>query len=127
MMAPGWIESVVREFGRGAGIGDFALNERGVAGFRFENGVRLHLEYLGGELAVSAAVPAANDAATARRILACAHPEARFGAPVRAGYLARTGCAVFAVRLAGQEVTLPVLNTVFGALWRVATEFGGAS
>ena len=43
MMAPGWIESVVREFGRGAGIGGFALNERGVAGFRFENGVRLHL------------------------------------------------------------------------------------
>ena len=29
MRAPNWIEGVVRDFGRGAGIGDFALNDRG--------------------------------------------------------------------------------------------------
>ena len=46
---------------------------------------------------------------------------------MRAGYLAKPGCAVFAVRQASEDVTLPVLNTVFGALWRVATEAGGVS
>ena len=38
MRAPNWIEGVVRDFGRGAGIDDFALNDRGAAAFRFENG-----------------------------------------------------------------------------------------
>ena len=46
---------------------------------------------------------------------------------MRAGYLAKSGCAVFAVRLTAQDVTLPALDAVFGALWRVATEFGGVS
>ena len=127
MTAPNWIAAVVRDFGRGAGIGDFALNERGVAAFRFENGVSLRFEYTGGEFVVATTVHAANGAATARRILASAHPDARFGAAVRAGYLAKSGSAVFAVRIASQDVTLPVVNSVFGALWRVATEFGGVS
>ena len=125
MTAPDWIAAAVRDFGRGAKIGDLALNERGVAAFRFENGISLRFEYTGGELVMAATVPAASDAATARRLLAYAHPEAHFGAAVRAGYLAKAGCAVFAVRLTAQDVTLPVLNTVFGAIWRVATEFGG--
>lgn len=127
MMAPDWIAAAVRDFGRGVGIGDFSLSDRGTAAFRFENGVSLRFEYAGGELVMATAAPAANDAATARRILACAHPDARFGAAVRAGYLARSGCAVFAVRIAAPDVTLPVINANFGVLWRVATEFGGVS
>ena len=127
MMAPDWIAAAVRDFGRGVGIGDFSLSDRGAAAFRFENGVSLRFEYAGGELVMATAAPAANDAATARRILACAHPDARFGAAVRAGYLARSGCAVFAVRIAAPDVTLPVINANFGVLWRVATEFGGES
>lgn len=127
MTALGWIEAAVRDFGRGAGVGDLALNERGAAAFRFENGISLRFEYTGGELVMATSVPVANGPAAARRILACAHPDARFGVRVRAGYLAKSGCAVFAVRLAAQDVTLPVLDSVFGALWRVATEFGGAS
>ncbi|MBQ9725947.1 MAG: hypothetical protein IJ783_06370 [Kiritimatiellae bacterium] len=125
MKAPEWIAATVRDFGRGAGIGDFSLNDRGAAAFRFENGVALRFEWREGELVVATTVPCPGDAAAARRILACAHPAARFGAPVRSGYLARSGCAVFAVRIAEQDVTLPLVDSVFGALWRVATEFGG--
>lgn len=127
MTAPKWIEAAVRDFGRGAGLGNFALNERGVAAVRFENGIVLRFEYALGELVVAMTVPAANTANTARRILAYSHPDARYGAKVRAGYFARSGCAVFAVRLAPGDVTLPVLDTTFGALWRVATEAGGAA
>ena len=127
MTAPDWITAAVRDFGRGAGIPDFALDACGVAAFRFENGVSLRFEYAGGELVMATDVRAANSSATARRLLGYAHPDARFGVKVRAGYLAKSGSAVFAARLAAQDVTLPVLNAVFQSLWRVATEFGGAS
>ena len=127
MTAPSWINAVIADFARAAGIGDFALNDRGSAALRFENGASLRFEYREGELVVAATVPAANDAPTARRILAYAHPDARHGVAVRAGYLAKSGCAVFAVRLAYQEVTLPVLSATFDALWRVATEFGDST
>ena len=119
MRAPNWIEGVVRDFGRGAGIDDFALNDRGAAAFRFEYGRE--------ELVLLVSVPCANGPAAARRLLAFAHPDARFGAHVRACYLAKSGCAAFAVRLAATEVTMPALNAAFGALWRVAKEFGGAA
>ena len=72
-------------------------------------------------------VPAANGPATARRLLSYAHPDARHGARVRACYLAKSGCAAFAVRLAAADVTLPAVDAAFGALWRVAKEFGGAA
>lgn len=127
MTAPSWIDTAVRDFGRGAGLEDFALNDRGVAAVRFENGLALRFEYALGELVVAMTVPLPNTAESARRILACSHPDARYGAKVRAGYLAKAGCAVFAVRQAPGDVTLPVLNTVFGALWRIATEAGGAA
>ena len=127
MTAPNWIETAVRDFGRGAGLENFALNGRGVAAVRFESGISLRFEYALGELVVAMTVPVANTPETARRILAYSHPDARYGAKVRAGYLAKPGCAVFAVRQASEDVTLPVINTVFGALWRVATEAGGAA
>ena len=127
MRAPNWIEGVVRDFGRGAGVGDFALNDRGAAAFRFENGYTLRFEYGREDLVLLVSVPCANGPATARRLLAYAHPDARFGAHVRACYLAKSGCAAFATRLASTEVTMPALNAAFGALWRVAKEFGGAA
>ena len=125
MTAPSWINAVIGDFARAAGIGGLALNERGAAAFRFENGVTLRFEYRAGELVVAAAVPAANDAATARRLLAYAHPDAR--PAVRAGYLVKAGCAVFAVRIPEQDVTLPAVNVAFDTLWRIATEFGGVA
>ncbi len=127
MMAPPWIEAVVRDFGRAAGLGDFALNAQGVAALRFENGVALRFEFTGDELAIATTVPAPGDPASARRILAFSHPSARFGFKVRSGQLAKSGAAVFAVRLAAQDVTLPAVNAVFGVLWHIATEMGGAA
>jgi type III secretion system chaperone SycN len=127
MTAPNWIDAAVRDFGRGAGLADFALNAQGAAAVRFENGLSLRFECAGGELVVAVTAPAARTAEAARQILAWAHPDARTGFRVRAGYLAKSGCAVFAVRLAFEDVTLPVLNSVFGALWRVAMEAGGAA
>lgn len=127
MTAPTWIEGAVRDFGRGAGLADFSLGERGVAAVRFENGRTLRFEFTGEELVVAVTAATVCDESAARRILSCAHPDARFGARIRAGYLAKSGCAVFAARLAAGDVTLPVLNTVFDALWRAASEAGGAA
>lgn len=126
--APDWIDAAVRDFGRGAGLDSFALNERGVAALRFEDGRALGFEYANEELAVSMSAPARNDAATARRILAAAHPSAAWGGlRVRAGYLEKTGCAVFAVRLAARDVTRPALERAFAVLWRIASECGGTA
>ena len=125
MMAPSWIEAAVRDFGRAAGLNDLSLNKRGTAAMRFENGMGLRFEYVEGEFVVAATVAVPAEAAVVRRILGFAHPEARFGVRVRAGYLARHGQAVFAVRLAAQDVTQPVINLAFGALWRIAEEMGG--
>jgi type III secretion system chaperone SycN len=127
MSAPAWLESLVRDFGKGAGLPDFALNERGAAALSFENGATLRFEYDGEALAVAMTVPCRPDPAKARAILACAHPDARYGLRVRAGYLARRGTAVFAVRLEERAVTLPLVNQAFAVLWRIALETGGAA
>ena len=127
MTVPDWIAAAVRDFGKGAGAGGLALGAAGTASLRFANGFSLRFECVESGLAVSIHVPAANDPGTAGRILSYAHPDARYGVAVRAGYLAKPACAVFAVRIAAGDVTLPALNTVFDVLWRIAAEFGGAS
>lgn len=128
MSAPVWMESLVREFGKGAGLPDLALNDRGTAALAFENGAFLRFEYAEGTLAVSMTVPSRIDAAHAAAILSQAHPDARRGAfRIRAGYLANRGRAIFAVRLAEREATLPLLDQVFAALWAAAREYGGAA
>lgn len=125
MMAPEWIDALVRQFGQSAGLSSFTLNDRGAASVTFETGVSLRFEYARETLTVFVTVPSRNDAGAARRMLAYAHPAARRGFTVRAGYLAKAGRAIFAVRLQEREVTLPALNAVFAELWRIATEFGG--
>ncbi len=127
MTAPAWIESVVRDFGEAAGLDGLALNDRGAAALSFENGYGLRLEHSFDSLAVALTVPVRLDAAAAARLLSYARPEARYGFKLRAGYLAKTGCAVLAARLSDREVTLPALNAVFSALWTIAQEFGGAA
>ena len=101
MMAPTWIEAVVREFGQAAGLSDLALNERGAAAIAFENGAALRLEYAFDSLAVALTLPMRLDPRSAAHLLACAHPEARYGFKLRTGYLAKGGRAVLAARLAG--------------------------
>lgn len=128
MSAPVWMESLVKEFGKGAGLPDFAFSDLGVAALSFENGASLRFEYAEGELAVSMTVPSPIDSARAGALLSHAHPDARRGAfRIRTGYLASRGRALFAVRLAEREATLPLLNQVFAALWAAAREYGGTS
>ena len=127
MTAPAWIEAVVRDFGKAAGLSGLALNDRGVAAIAFENGAALRLEYAFDSMAVALTTPVRLDPAVAARLLAYAHPEARYGFKLRTGYLEKTGRAVFAARLADREVTLPALNSVFSVLWRIGQEFGGAA
>ena len=127
MTAPTWIEAVVREFGQAARLSGLALNARGVAAITFENGATLRLEYAFDSLVVALTLPVRLDPAAAARLLAYAHPEARYGFKLRAGFLAKSGRAVFAARLADREVTLPALNSVFSVLWRIGQEFGGAA
>ncbi|MBR4189445.1 MAG: CesT family type III secretion system chaperone [Kiritimatiellae bacterium] len=126
MSAPAWIDAIVRDFGRAAGLDDFALNERGAAALSFETGLELRLEHAYDSLVVAVTVPSPATPDAARRILHSAHPAARHGFKLRAGYLPKTSRAVFAARLADREVTLPALNTAFNALWRIALDFGGA-
>ena len=123
MTAPVWLNAVIGDFGRAAGIGALALNERGAAALRFENGTSLRLEYTGAELVVAVTVPSAD----LKRLLSFSHPKARYGFRVRTGVVPKTREAVLAVRLAERDVTLPRVNAVFGLLWRLAGETGGAS
>lgn len=125
MTAPGWIASLVGDFGKAAGLSSLSLNWRGTAAIAFENGFGLRFEYVEGELVVAVTVPAYLDATRAKALLAYAHPEARLGFRVRAGYLPRSGKAVFAVRIQERDVTLPMVNQAFAVLWRIAQEFGG--
>ena len=128
MSAPVWMESLVKEFGKGAGLPDLALSDRGTAALAFENGASLCFEYAEGTLAVSMTVPSPIDPARAGALLSHSHPDARRGSfRIRTGYLANRGRAVFAVRLAEREATLPLLNQVFAALWEAAREYGGAA
>ena len=127
MTVPTWIDSAVSAFGQSAGLGSLSLGDRGVAALSFQNGLVLRYEYALAALYVALTVPAPADASAAGRLLGYAHPNARFGFRLRAGYLAKAGRAVFAVRLADRDVTIPALNAAFALLWRVATEFGGAS
>ena len=121
MTAPVWMNAVIGEFGRAAGIDGFAFNARGAAAFNFENGASLRLEYTGEELVVAVTVRAAD----LKRLLSLSHPRARYGFTVRTGVLAKSGRAVLAVRIAERDVTLPRLNAAFGVLWRLAGEMGG--
>lgn len=125
MTAPEWMNALIREFGKSAGLADFSLNDRGAAAATFETGVSLHFEYARGMLTVFVTLPSPQDTQTVSRLLGYAHPAARRGFTVRAGYLTKSGRALFAVRLGEREVTLPMINTVFSELWRIANEFGG--
>ena len=123
MTAPVWMNAVIADFGRAAGLGGLALNDRGAAVLKFENGAALRLEYAGDELVVAMTVPSAD----VKRLLSLSHPRARYAFRVRTGILPKTRDAVVAVRLAERDVTLPRVNGVFELLWRLAGEIGGAA
>ena len=128
MTAPAWIESAVAEFGKSAGLRGFALDARGSAALRFENGMSLRFEYTGAELVVETTVRNPGTPGALKRLLSLSHPKSP-GARmhVRAGVLPRSGDFVLAVRLKERDATLPQMNAAFAALWRMAAEAGGAA
>ena len=124
--APVWLNDIVREFGRSAGLSDFALNDRGAAAISFETGAQLRFEYAFESLVVALSIPyPASDPAAARRLLAAAHPGARPGFKLRAGLLEKSGRAILAARFPERETTLPAVNAAFAALWRIAEDLAG--
>lgn len=124
--APVWLDDIVREFGRSAGLSDFALNDRGAAAVTFETGAQLRFEYAFESLVVALSFPyPCGDPAAARRLLAAAHPGARPGFKLRAGLLEKSGRAILAARFPEREATLPAVNAAFSALWRLAEDLAG--
>ena len=123
MTAPVWMNAVIGDFGRAAGLNGLALNERGAAALKFEDGAALRLEYTGEALMVAMTVPSAD----VKRLLSLSHPRARYAFRIRTGVLSKTHEAVMAVRLAERDVTLPRVSGAFELLWRLAREIGGAA
>ena len=123
MMAPIWMNAVIGDFGRAAGLGSLALNDRGAAVLKFENGASLRLEYTGAELVMAITIQARD----VKRLLSLSHPKARFGLRVRTGIMQKTREAVMAVRLAERDGTLAHVNAAFDLLWRLSGEIGGAA
>ena len=118
--APSWLNAILRQFGEAIGLKDFALNDRGAAVLRFETGAQLRFEYAFESLVVALQVPTPPEPAALRRFLSFAQPERRPGFKLRVAYLANQECVMLAARLAEREVTLPVLNTIFGELWQLS-------
>ena len=123
MTAPVWMNAVIGEFGHAAGLDGLALNERGAAALKFEDGATLRLEYTGDALVVAMTVPSAD----VRRLLSLSHPNARYPFRIRTGVLPKTHEAIMAIRLAERGVTLPHVSGAFELLWRLAREIGGES
>ena len=124
-MVPDWIASTLDEFGRGRGLKALTLNEFDAASLRFENGWRLRFEYAGDALNVMITVETERDEEMMKRILMAASPEVKRPYPLRAGYLADSGEAVFAICLPEREVNLVVLETAFQELWETVVGLKG--
>ena len=127
MNEPVWMKSVIRDFGRAAGIGDLSLNERDAAALRFAHGAAFRLEYTGTELVMAMTIPWRGNVAALHRLLAASHPKASGAFKTRTGLLSRSSSAVMAIRLAEREATLPAMNSAFTMLWRLSEEIGGVS
>lgn len=124
MNVPHWIRETIAEFGRAAGIGNFAFNDRDVAALAFGSGAILAFEYAYSSLNVLITVPIVRDNANAMRLLSFAAPERRGEFRVKTGFMPKGDKAFFAVRLPHEEVSLPVLNSAFSYLRRMADQFG---
>ena len=124
-MAPDWIASALDEFGRGLGLKTLALNDVDAVSLRFENGWCLRFEYAGDALNVMITVETERDEEMMKRILMAASPEVERPYPLRAGYLADSGEAVFAVCLSEREVNLVALETAFQELWETVVGVKG--
>jgi type III secretion system chaperone SycN len=118
------MQETIAEFGRSAGIENFAFNDRGTAALGFASGASLVFEYAYSSLSVVMTVPVATDCDTAAKALSFAAPERRGDFRIKAGFLEKAGKVFFAVRLPHDEVSLPVVNSAFSHLRRIADQFG---
>ncbi len=126
--APRWLDEIIAEFGRGAGIRGLSLGERGVAALAGEGGTAFILEYVYPNLLVRMTAEVRKTPETAKRVLQLAEPLRQGRFAVRAGFMPHADQAFFAVRLPHDSVTQPVLMDVFRELRRLAERFvGGAA
>ena len=124
MMPPHWMNEVIAEFGRSAGSDGFTFGANGTAALGFESGASLVFEYAYSSLVVMMTVPVTLDASVAAKALKFVIPERRGDFRIKAGFLSEKGKVFFAVRLPHEEVTLPVINSAFSHLRRLADQFG---
>ena len=122
-MTPAWLNDIVREFGSGMGLKDFALNADGAAALRFENGVGLRFEYAMDLLSLSMSVESPQDAASVKLLLTASDPLRRGAFTIRTGIAGNPPRAVFTVRLEPSEVTLGNLDAAMAELWRATENF----
>ena len=124
MEPPHWMNEVIAEFGRSAGIDGFSFGANATAALGFESGASLVFEYAYSSLVVMMTVPVALDSSVAEKALKFVMPERRGEFRIKAGFLSEKGRVFFAVRLPHDEVTLPVINSAFSYLRRLADQFG---
>ncbi|MCQ2368515.1 MAG: hypothetical protein MJ109_05860 [Kiritimatiellae bacterium] len=127
MMAPEWLNEVVADFGRQMGLNGFALNERGTAGVRFENGITFRLEYANEALMMIVGfIPtnAEDFQSFAAKLLTVAHYEAAGSKGIRVGFLKRSGEAIATARISERELDVPKMEEKFGLIWQTAMETG---
>ena len=117
---PGWLESAVRDFGAGMGMGNLSLGSGGTAALRFGNGTLLRLEYAAGSLVVSMSVDSPCGADEAKLLLAASDPLRRGAFALRTGIAGDPPRPVFAVRLEPEEVSPGKLESAMAELWRAA-------
>ncbi len=125
--APRWLDDIIADFGRGAGIQSLALGENGVAALAGDNGMALHLEYVYPNLIVRMTAEVDKSAETAKKVLLFAEPTRQERYLVRTGFMPRENKAFFAVSLPHESVTIPVLTEVFRELRRLAERFAGGA
>ena len=124
MVPPHWMNEVIAEFGRSAGIDGFSFGANATAALGFESGASLVFEYAYSSLIVMMTVPVALDSSVAEKALKFVMPERRGEFRIKAGFLSEKGKVFVAVRLPHDEVTLPVINSAFSYLRRLADQFG---
>lgn len=124
MNAPQWVNSTVQVFGKQLGLQNFSLNERGVAAVRFENGVRLVLEYGAQSLIISTQIKAPANANALKLLLAQSHYADRSQFRVRSYYVSRAGEAACAVAIPEGELNVTAMERVFQELWKRAEYLG---
>jgi len=125
-MVADWIASEILAFGRSLELTALALDERGMAAVRFENGVKLRLEYRQPALWVQVLVALPADGETMVRLLGESHPlrGVTEAGVVRSAYLERSGEALLTIALPQDRIEAPAIDAAFRDLFERAVRLG---